>query len=159
MKIVLLTIITALILFWAFAQPYQISGDCMEPAIKDGHLYFLNRVAPYIRQYQIGDVIIFKHEEKSWISRIVALENNKVQIVEGNIIVNGAPLKQTGIQRSWSGWKYGVYAVERPLQVPPNSVFVLSDNLSAQHDDSRVFGPISKDSIIGLIWRTFSSEY
>jgi len=27
-----------------------------------------------------------------------------------------------------------------------------SNNLAAQHDDSRIFGPISKDSIIGLVW-------
>jgi signal peptidase I len=151
-KIAVFAIISLAVMLLALAKPYRISGDCMEPAIKDGHLYFLNRVSPYIRQYQIGDIIVFKHEEKMWISRIVALEMSMIQIVEGSVIVNGAALQDKEVHRNWSGWKYGVYALDKPFQVPKNSVFVLSDNLSAQHDDSRVFGSISKDSISGLIW-------
>ena len=151
-KIVVFTITILAITFLAFAKPYRICGDCMEPAIKDGHLYFLNRVSPYIRQYRIGDIIAFKYEEKLWISRIVALESSAIQIVEGNVVVDGTVLEDKEIHRNWSGWKYGVYAIAAPLQVPIDHVFVLSDNLSAQHDDSRVFGPIAKDSILGLIW-------
>ena len=151
-KIAMVAVISLTIILLALAKPYRVSGDCMEPSIKDGHLYFLNRVSPFIRQYQIGDIIVFKHEEKMWISRIVALETNTIQIFESSVIVNGTALQDKEVQRNWSGWKYGVYGVDKPFLVPKNSVFVLSDNLSAQHDDSRVFGPISKDSIVGLIW-------
>ncbi len=151
-KIAMFAIFSLVIMWLAIAKPYRISGDCMEPAIKDGHLYFLNRVSPYIRQYRIGDIIVFKWEEKMWISRIVALEMSTIQIVEGSVDVDGVALQDKKIHRNWSGWKYGVYAMDKPLLVPKGSVFVLSDNLSVQHDDSRVFGPISKDSILGLIW-------
>lgn len=61
-------------------------------------------------------------------------------------------LDNTGIHRNWSGWKLGTYAIDKPFQVPSDHVFVLSDNLSAMHDDSRVFGPISHSSILGLLW-------
>ncbi len=145
---VILLIIAGRVLF----EPFRISGDCMEPAIKDGQLSFLNRISPYLRHYQIGDIIVFKHEGKEWISRIVALENNTVQISERRVIVNGVPLDDKGIHRNWSGWKRGIYALDKLLQIPPGHVFVLSDNLSAEHDDSRVFGPISNSSILGLIW-------
>lgn len=105
-----------------FAQPYRIIGDCMEPALKDGKRYFLNRFLPYLRNYQKGDIILFKHDGKVWVSRIAALENSLFQFND------------------------------KSFQIPDGYVFVLSDNLSAQHDDSRVFGPISKKSIIGLLW-------
>ena len=141
-----------LIVILAFAQPFHISGDCMEPAIKDGKLYFLNRIAPYIRKYQIGDIILFKHDGKTWVSRVVALENNTIQINEGNIIINDIALQDIRISRNWSNWEYGVYAINKPFQVPLNHLFVVSDNLSAQHDDSRVFGPVSNESILGLLW-------
>ena len=146
------TLITLTIVVMALARPYRVSGDCMEPAVIDGHLCFLNRISPHIRQYKIDDIILFNHEEKVWISRIVALETNTIQISENRIIVNDTPIQKVGIHRSWSNWKYGIYAIDKPFQVPLNHVFVLSDNLSAQHDDSRVFGPISKKSILGLIW-------
>ena len=151
-KIIILTVIASIVVAWLFARPYPLSGDCMEPAIKDGKFYFLNQILPYIRHYQIGDIIIFKHEEKDWISRIVALENDMIQIIEGSVVVNGVPLQDAGIHRNWSNWKHGSYALDSPFQVPREHVFVLSDNLSAQHDDSRVFGPVAKRSIVGLVW-------
>lgn len=153
-KIISLTVslILLLVVGREFATPYRLSGDCMEPAIRDGKLYFLNKISPYLRQYKIGDIIAFRHEGKDWISRIVAVENNTIQITEGHVIVNGVALDERGIHRNWSGWKQGVHAIDQPLQVPAGHVFVLSDNLSAKHDDSRVFGPISNSSILGVIW-------
>ena len=146
------TIIAFAIMVLTFSRPYRISGDCMEPALKDGRLYFLNRASPYLRQYQIGDIIAFEHEEKLWVSRVVALEANTIQIIDGSVVVDGAVLQHKGIHRNWSGWNHGDYAISTPLQVPRDYIFVLSDNLSAQHDDSRVFGPIQKDSVVGLVW-------
>jgi signal peptidase I len=96
----------------AFAEPYRVSGDCMEPAIQDGKLYFLNHISPYLRQYQVGDIIVFKHGEKLWISRIVALETNTIQITEGSVMVNGSPLQESQINRNWSGWKLGTHAID-----------------------------------------------
>ncbi len=149
----LILIVVALIIgVQAFAKPYHVPGDCMEPAIKDGQYIFVNRVSPYLRQHQIGDIIAFNHEGKGWVSRVVALETDTIQIIEGSIVVNGVALQNAGIHRSWPNWRYGAYAIDKQLQVPPGHVFVLSDNLSAQHDDSRVFGPISNESIIGLVW-------
>lgn len=151
-KIAIITGIILIIMRFALAEPLRVSGDCMEPAIKDGNLYFVNRISSYLRQYHTGDIIIFEHEEKTWISRIVALEGDTIQITEGSVIVNGVILQEKNIRRNWSGWDYGTYAINTSLQIPKDYVFVLSDNLPAQHDDSRVFGPISKKSISGLVW-------
>jgi len=146
------TILTLAILVMTAARPYRIYGDCMEPAFQDGKLCFLNKIYPYIKKYKIGDVILFKHESKVWISRVVALENDTILIKKESILVNNFPLKKGATKRSWRGWNYGKYAISKPFKVPRNHVFVLSDNLSAKHDDSRVFGPINKESILGLVW-------
>ena len=150
--VISLAVISLIIAGRILFEPYRISGDCMEPTIKNAQLTFLNRISSYLRHYQIGDIIVFNHEGKEWISRIVALANNSIQITEGRVIVNGAALDDKKLHRNWSGWKRGIYAFDNPLQVPAGHVFVLFDNLSAEHDDSRVFGPISNSSILGLIW-------
>lgn len=149
---IIFSVITLIIVIQAFINPYHVSGDCMEPAIADGQLCLLNRISPYLRKYQRGDIVVFYHEEKPWISRIVALETDTIHITDGSLLINGAIIHDEGIHRIWSNWKHGVYAIDRPLLVPLAHVYVLSDNLSAQHDDSRVFGPISTESIIGLVW-------
>lgn len=151
-KIIALISVLLISVLVAIVRPYRISGDCMEPAIMDGKRYFLNKIPPSLRHYQIGDIIVFEHEGKSWISRIIARENDTVQITEGKIILNGVTFTEGNIHRNWTNWKCGVHAIDEPLQVPGGHVFVLSDNLSAQHDDSRVFGPIPTSSILGVVW-------
>lgn len=150
----ILTVLTVIILivggYW-FAAPFSISGDCMEPAVKDGSYAFVNRIAPYLRQFQKNDIVVVNYENKNWIARIVALENETIQITEGSIIVNSTPIQES-IQRNWTGWHYGTYAINGSFKVPSGHVYVLSDDLSAHHDDSRVFGPIPKQSIVGLVW-------
>lgn len=154
-KIVVLSVITLVIVFLVFrvfAEPYRLHGDCMEPTFMDGRLYFLNRAAPYMRSYRINDIVLFKYEGKVWISRIVALGNDMIEITEGSIVVNGVAFEDPEIHRNWSNWKHGDYAVDKSFQVPSAHVFVLSDNLAAQHDDSRTFGPVPNESIIGRVW-------
>ena len=151
-KFIILFIVALIIVSRGLAEPYRVSGDCMEPAFTDGQRYFLNRVTPYLRDYKLNDIVLFKHEGKVWISRIVALEKDTIQITEGKLVVNAVYTPDNEIRRNWSNWKFGIHAIDQPLQVPPNHVFVLSDNLSAHHDDSRVFGPVSKESILGLVW-------
>jgi len=151
-KKLLLIIVTLTVMAWLFAWPYPVAGDCMEPAVKDGSYAFVNRMLPYFRAYKIGDIAVFDHEQKAWIARIVALENDVIQISDGTILVNGIVL-QDSVKRNWKDWKYGSYGIEQPLTVPIGHVYVLSDDLSAHHDDSRVFGPISEKYIEGLVWQ------
>ena len=154
-KVIIFAVITlfvVVILFLGLARPHRVSGNCMEPAVKDGQVCFLNYVAPYLRKYKIDDIVLFKHEGKTWISRIVALENDTIQITEGNVAVNDVTLQNPKINRSWANWKYGTYAIDEPFKVPSGSVFVLSDKLAAQHDDSRVFGPVAQEAVLGLVW-------
>jgi signal peptidase I len=148
----MITLIVLAIMLFGFARPHRVSGNCMEPAVKDGQICFLNYIAPYLRKYKIGDIILFRHEEKTWISRIVALEHDTIQIAEGSVVVNGIALQDSKVHRSWENWKYGTYALDESFQVPSEKIFVLSDNLAAQHDDSRVFGPVAEEAILGLVW-------
>lgn len=150
-KKILLLVVAFVVAAWIFAWPSKISGDCMEPACKDKSYVLVNRAAPYFHTYKIDDVIIFNYEEKSWIARVVALENDTIKITQGSIEVNGMPLHDA-VQRNWNDWKYGTYALDEPFKVPQGHVYVLSDNLAAHHDDSRVFGPVSYKVITGLVW-------
>lgn len=152
-KIILATlcVVASLFVYFIIANPYRISGDCMEPAIKDGKLYFVNYLYYKLNAYKAGDIIIFRHEDKIWVSRIVGLENQELKITDKTILVNNMDYSDS-IQRSWQDWRYGHYGVDSIVKIQPGHVYVLSDNLSAHHDDSRVFGPISYDSILGKVW-------
>ncbi len=146
-----LVLLSCITLVWLIARPYHMSGDCMEPAFKDGTTQFINQLAPYIRSSQLNDVIIFNYENKPWIARIVGLSGDTIELNEHKIMLNNVELKDAVI-RNWSEWNYGTYGINTPFTIPQDHVYVLSDNLSAHHDDSRVFGPIPYSTISGLVW-------
>ena len=65
-------------------------------------------------------------------------------------IVNGSALQEDSkVARSWPGWKHGSFALDQNFDVPVGHIFVLSDKLSAQHGDSRVFGAIAEKRYSG----------
>lgn len=152
-RYIALLVLGAAAVYFGLATPYHISGDCMEPAVKDGQWVFLNRLIPYLTSYRNGQIVAFTHEGRAWFSRIIANEGDSVQLSESGILLNGV-LKsiEQDIPRKWSGWRLGTYGIDHPFVVPQGHVFVLSDNLLADHDDSRVFGPIAHKSILGLVW-------
>ncbi|MEN9781971.1 MAG: hypothetical protein RL208_121, partial [Pseudomonadota bacterium] len=137
--------------YFFIAKPYRIKGDCMEPAIKNDQLYFVNYLHYKFNPYKTGDIIIFYHGDKIWVSRIVGLENQEIKIIDNAILLDNK-FYSDSIQRNWHNWKHGHYGVNSAAKIPANHVYVLSDNLSAHHDDSRVFGSISYSNILGKVW-------
>lgn len=150
--IVLIVLIFTALTMNVLAKPYRISGDCMEPAILDGKLYFVNKLSPYLRALSVGDIVVFTYQGKDWVSRVIALGKDEVHLREGSILVNNSTTDSSKIKRNWSNWSYGTYAINKPCKIPSNHIFVLSDNLDSNHDDSRVFGPIHSSKILGFVW-------
>ena len=145
--ILFLTVIAAV---QVFAKPMRVRGDCMEPAIRDGQWIFVNRSAYWRYTPAAGHIVLFQHEDKIWVSRVVAVGHDRIELTGDGIVVNGRLVADDSIVRDWREWnQHGKYAVTQPLDIPEGHVFVLSDKLAAQHDDSRVFGPIAIDRIMG----------
>lgn len=135
-------------------EPMQIVGDCMEPAIHDGQWCFVNRLAYWHTPPAIGDVVLFRHEEKVWISRVVAVGGQQFEVTSDGLVLDGSLNTNDPIARVWSEWNQtGTHGVGSPCDVPAEHVYVLSDNLSARHDDSRVFGPIPTKDLLGKALR------
>ena len=153
LRYVYVLLITGSLLFVYFfiARPYRIEGDCMEPAIRDRAWYCANHLYFYYNRYKQGDIIIFRYEDKIWVSRIVALAGQELMVTKNGLVLNGKDFND-GIKRDWSHYNHGSYGVDNVVKIPDRHLYVLSDKLSAHHDDSRVFGAIAYDAIIGKIW-------
>lgn len=115
-----------------------------------------NEVAPQLDRgpvgnffNDIGEALGLKSSEKDFIKRIVAVENETIQIKDGSVFVNGKRLKESYRHDQSPMPDYG------PLKVQKGELFVMGDNRS-NSQDSRVFGPIKSDTVIGrafvLIW-------
>lgn len=123
-----------------------VSGSSMEPSLKDGELVFFYRLDS---EYQTGDIVVIHREENmEYIKRIAAEPGDVVELTEnGEVLVNGRP--EEGFPDG--GWTApSGDAVSYPCTVPENCYFVLGDNRE-KSKDSRSFGVVAEDEIIGRV--------
>ena len=128
-------------------------GQSMSEQLRDGDQVLINRFIYKVSKPKIGDVIVFlpNGNEKShyYIKRVVAAGGDTVQIVDGVIYVNGAPLEDVHFSGTISD--PGVAAEEQKLAA--DECFVLGDNPGGS-EDSRFanIGNVKSSYIIGKAW-------
>ncbi|MBI4129725.1 signal peptidase I [Candidatus Roizmanbacteria bacterium] len=133
------------------AQPHMVRGASMESSFHSGDYILTEKVSYRFRLPQRGEVIVFKAPNRpkdDYIKRVIGLPGETVRISGGVVFINDKVLTETYEPESnrTSGGRF--LPEDQIFTVPDNSYFVLGDNRS-HSSDSREFGPIEKDSIIG----------
>lgn len=135
-------------------QPFDV-GDLVDwiPGVPEQHWFTIVDWGEPAR----GDVIVFTPPEpaqqKPYIKRVIGLPGDHVQITEDRtVLVNGVELDENYIG------DYSTRCTNSPLNcdvtVPPGHVFTLGDNRSGS-EDSRFYGMVSEDRIIGKAWMVY----
>jgi len=136
-----LILLTVFLLIVFVGKPYIVHGESMMPTIHNDDRVF---VVPYRggTTPSRGDVVVLKDvpgAQEMLIKRIVAIGGDRVMIENGDVIVNDK-YRHKSTQR---------YVSEAYTQlVPDNYVFVMGDN-EAHSLDSRTFGAIPVDRVVG----------
>lgn len=121
----------------------QVSGNNMFPAVKDGDVLFAYRLQS---DYAKNDVVVVEVDGKRHVGRIIGREGDVIMMDEsGSLLLNGTT--QGG------EIMYPTYArdgISYPYVVPDGHIFILGD-YRTQTEDSRDFGPIPSDSIVGKV--------
>ena len=149
---ILSTLLLALLIFVLLRvtiETREVQLSSMEPSFYEGQYIVINKVVYYFHPPQRGDVVVLHPPNNPglvYIKRVIALPDDTIRIEEGEVYLNGSksPLKEPYISRDTSG--------HLPQQVvPPGSYFVMGDNRDVS-SDSRNWGAITRDKIIGKAW-------
>lgn len=124
-----------------------IPSASMEPTVMTGDRIFGNRLAYLKSEPKRGDIIIFKFpddENELFIKRIIGLPGDTVEMVNGEVFVNGEALDESSYIVTRPEGNYGPYAV------PEDSYFVMGDNRN-NSADSRFWKNtfVRRDKILG----------
>jgi signal peptidase I len=162
----------------ALVLNFRVDGSSMLPSLVNGEMLLVNRNAydswdlytlvdwlpgvehasakeftPFPGPHR-GDVIVFNPpvtSDKPYIKRVIGLPGDTVEIKDGGVYVNGTKLDETYLHGDTTDCQPRACD---PVVVPEGSVFVLGDN-RAHSSDSRYFGTVEIDNIVGKAWITY----
>ena len=146
-------VLAALLVKTFLFQAFRIPSESMVPTLLVGDRVLVNKVSYKLHDVHRGDVVVFTRPEKledpsgtepeDLIKRVVAVGGDTVVARDGVLYVNNQPMTEPYVQQG-----AGTFRLDEAVTVPEGQVFVMGDNRE-NSQDSRYFGPISTDTIIG----------
>lgn len=146
---IVVAIVLALIIRYFILSSTLVNGSSMEPTLKTNDRLLVNRISFMIDDLKYGDIVEFhnpNNEKEDFIKRVIAVEGDIVEIKNNIVYVNNEPLEEeyTSTENGFT-----TFGAESYWEIQKDEVFVLGDN-RPNSNDSRAFGPIEKDSIVGI---------
>lgn len=171
------TILVALAVFLvlqASVQNFRVEGYSMQSTLDDGQYLLVNKLI-YLRLStgiagrllakddaersepafafhapERGDIIVFRPPNTmgpDYVKRVIGVPGDVVTMRRGVVYVNGLAVPEPYITHQ------DRYTLD-PIEVPEGSVFVLGDNRPVS-EDSRGFGVVPWENIVGKAWFSF----
>ena len=142
------------------AESFFIPTLSMAPTLQIDDRLMVDKVGYRFNLPERGDIIVFQPTEPalkacglplnfrdSFVKRLIGLPGEQVEIKDGWVYINGAPLTETYLAEK-PEYQWG------PMTVPPNSYLVLGDNRNSSCD-SHAWGFVPRDHIIGRAFVRF----
>jgi signal peptidase I len=161
-----LTLVIYLLIHNFVAQPFEVEQSSMEPTIVAHEYVLIDKLTPRFGDYERGDIVVFEpppgHEQGGipFIKRVIGLPGDTVTLENGRVFItppDGSrvritePYVATGADGRVSPTQPRLPDGPTEWVVPAGMYFVMGDNRT-QSQDSRVFGPIERDLILGRAW-------
>lgn len=147
LEILVIVLVSIYIIYGFIAQPFLVQGASMEPNFSSGDYLLVDEATYYLREPYRGEVIVFRNPnnpDEFYIKRIIGLPGEEVVVSDGEVAVDGEVLDEIYLGN-------GVNSDGRYVfQLDENEYFVMGDNRS-QSFDSRNWGPLEDDLIIGVV--------
>jgi len=158
------TLVLTLVIFFIIqtfvAQPYQVKQQSMERTLEPEQYVLVDKLTPRFDTYKRGDVVVFSPPAEweddlgtPFIKRVIALGGDTVELRDdGFVYVNGKHLDEPYVYQDDGVPQPTRTASDRTTwQVPAGELFLMGDH-RANSADSRAFGPVGVDHIIGRAW-------
>lgn len=150
-KIVVLAGITIGLIRYFLFKPFYVKGASMEPNFHESEYLIIDELSYRFREPERGEVIVFKHNKEYFLKRIIGLPRETVKVAEGKVtIYNTANPEGVLIQEDYLPSDL-ITVGERVTVLGEDEYYVLGDNRPNSYD-SRRFGPIDRDTMIGRAW-------
>jgi signal peptidase I len=159
-------------------KPYKIPSESMVPTLQIGQRVLVNRIGARFGDPEIGSIVVFhppegaeanqcgggppqpsqacdkptsQHADVNFIKRIVAGPGDHLAVRDGHVVLNGK-LQKEPFARDCDGGE--ACDLSKEITIPADHYFMMGDNRGSS-DDSRFWGPVPREWIIGEAFATY----
>jgi signal peptidase I len=138
---------------WFLVQPFIVKGVSMEPNFHDNEYLIIDELTFHFREPERGEIVVFHPpnaaEKQFYIKRVIGLPGETVEVNDGKVTIynddnpNGLVLTEAYLDD---------YTPGRDSEtLGEGEYYLMGDNRDASFD-SRMFGPVPKENLIGRVW-------
>ena len=164
-----LTLVIYLLIHNFIAQPFEVEQESMVPTIVENEYVLIDKLTPRFNDYDRGDIVVFQpppgYEQGGvpFIKRVIGLPGDTVTLDNGSVYVTPpggtrTQLEEGYLVRDANGRSADTLPKDAEgtaeWTVPDGHYFVMGDN-RPQSQDSRFFGPIDRELIVGRAWMRY----
>ncbi len=155
-RVIVIALVIAIPIRYFIAEPFIVNGASMDPTFSTGQFLVVDRVTYRFEKPNRGDVIVFEYPNNPsvyYIKRIIGLPGERVRLTDGKVTIEDASTtKRFALDEPYvQGYHLShdtIVLPENGQPLGPDQYIVLGDN-RAESSDSRVWGPLGYDFIIG----------
>jgi len=133
-------------------QSFSVSDTLMGPELQPSQSVLVNKQAYLIGGPGRGDVVVLTTDPSkpsaTVVRRVVGVPGDTIAVSATAILVNGTPLKESFVTIPTGSAENST--LHAPIKLGPGQYYVLADSrIGSDNFDSRGFGPIPENDIIG----------
>jgi len=151
LETILPAILIALLINVFVGQATRVEGQSMEPNLHTDQRLVVEKVSYRFHGPQRFDIVVLRlpsQDDELLIKRVVGLPGETVEIRDGEVYINGKMLDEPFLDVETRPGR------QSTIIVPPLHVYVMGDNRN-HSNDSRSFGPIPIENIVGRAWISY----
>ncbi|MDD5710874.1 MAG: signal peptidase I [Candidatus Colwellbacteria bacterium] len=146
-EILFIALVSIYITYAFIAQPFRVEGSSMEPNFSSGDYLIVDEISYQFKNPGRGEVIVLRNPTNNsefFIKRIVGLPGEEVVIRGSKVYIDGDPIEEGYLPEGLALKEDYVF------QLNDDQYFVMGDN-RLQSYDSRSWGPLLRDGIVGVV--------
>lgn len=156
------TLVLTLIIFFVIqqfiAQPYKVQQSSMERTLLEEQYVLVDKLTPRFDEYKRGDIVVFTPpdawvgaNQTPFIKRVIGVGGETVEIHDGAVFIDGVRLDEPYVYGEDDGTPEPTTASRDSWLVPAGELFLMGDHRQ-DSADSRAFGSVPVDQVIGRAW-------
>jgi len=153
LAVIIPAMMLALVVHFFLAQATIVFGQSMEPNLSPHQRLIVEKFSYRLRAPDRNDIVVvdLPQIDDMLVKRVVGLPGETIEVRRGFVYVNGELLAEP--------FPHDVdHATMAPMRLDQHQYFVLGDNRD-NSNDSRIFGPVSDERIVGRVWLRYWPLY